>query len=252
MVALSLEPSSPQRYALPTTSPSRRRRRRRHGGWNAGSAARRSWVPCWALPLTSCVTLDKWLRLSAQASSPVKRERSAHLGGRSFAMARSRWCQGAPHPPGQGMPGDRSHGHQRQLPPPSRSPPLRRHPYMTPRAPRRSLPQSVSGPESRAPPAASSSAGHRVRHLPSSPRIAAQTPIAARSSASGDVAPVRPRAPGCRAPRPLLLGSCARGSGAGAGLGAGRSPRARSRGCSEKQRGSRQPAWAGWAGRSAW
>uniref|UniRef100_A0A8D1G6T7 Arf-GAP with GTPase, ANK repeat and PH domain-containing protein 3 n=1 Tax=Sus scrofa TaxID=9823 RepID=A0A8D1G6T7_PIG len=163
-------------------------------------------------------------------------------------MARSRWCQGAPHPPGQGMPGDRSHGHQRQLPPPSRSPPLRRHPYMTPRAPRRSLPQSVSGPESRAPPAASSSAGHRVRHLPSSPRIAAQTPIAARSSASGDVAPVRPRAPGCRAPRPLLLGSCARGSGAGAGLGAGRSPRARSRGCSEKQRGSRQPAWAGWAG----
>uniref|UniRef100_A0A8D1R2B0 Arf-GAP with GTPase, ANK repeat and PH domain-containing protein 3 n=1 Tax=Sus scrofa TaxID=9823 RepID=A0A8D1R2B0_PIG len=166
-------------------------------------------------------------------------------------MARSRWCQGAPHPPGQGMPGDRSHGHQRQLPPPSRSPPLRRHPYMTPRAPRRSLPQSVSGPESRAPPAASSSAGHRVRHLPSSPRIAAQTPIAARSSASGDVAPVRPRAPGCRAPRPLLLGSCARGSGAGAGLGAGRSPRARSRGCSEKQRGSRQPAWAGWAGRSA-
>uniref|UniRef100_A0A8D1YAK8 Arf-GAP with GTPase, ANK repeat and PH domain-containing protein 3 n=1 Tax=Sus scrofa TaxID=9823 RepID=A0A8D1YAK8_PIG len=154
-------------------------------------------------------------------------------------MARSRWCQGAPHPPGQGMPGDRSHGHQRQLPPPSRSPPLRRHPYMTPRAPRRSLPQSVSGPESRAPPAASSSAGHRVRHLPSSPRIAAQTPIAARSSASGDVAPVRPRAPGCRAPRPLLLGSCARGSGAGAGLGAGRSPRARSRGCSEKQRGRR-------------
>lgn len=45
-------------------------------------------------------------------------------------------------------------------------------PYMTPRAPRRSLSQLVSGPGSRAPPAASSSAGHRVRHLPSSPRIA--------------------------------------------------------------------------------
>lgn len=45
-------------------------------------------------------------------------------------------------------------------------------PYMTPRAPRRSLSQLVLGPGSRAPPAASSSAGHRVRHLPSSPRIA--------------------------------------------------------------------------------
>lgn len=48
---------------------------------------------------------------------------------------------------------------------------------MTPQAPRRSLPQSASGPGSRAPPAASS-AGHRVRHLPGSPRIAARTPIA--------------------------------------------------------------------------
>lgn len=44
-------------------------------------------------------------------------------------------------------------------------------PYMTPRTPRRSLSQHVSGPRSRAPPGASSSAGHRVRHLPSSPRI---------------------------------------------------------------------------------
>lgn len=81
---------------------------------------------------------------------------------------------------------------------------------MTPQAPRRSLPQSVSGPGSRAPPAASSSAGHRVRHLPGSPR----TPIAVQSSASKDVAPVRPCAPGRREPCPQLPGSSARGAGA--------------------------------------
>lgn len=93
VVAPSLEPSSPRRYALPTTSPSRRRRRR-HRGWSAGSAAGRSWVPCWVLPLTSCVTLDKWLRLSAQVSSPVKRERRAHLGGRPWSP-RAQLCHGA-------------------------------------------------------------------------------------------------------------------------------------------------------------
>lgn len=122
-------------------------------------------------------------------------------------------------PPGPGMPGDRGHGRQHQLPPPSRGPPRRHHPYMAPQAPRRSLPRSVSGPGGRAPPAASSSGGHRVRHLPSSPRIAAQTPTAAQSSARKDVAPVSPRAPGRRAPRPLLPGSCARGDGAGPGRG---------------------------------
>lgn len=45
-------------------------------------------------------------------------------------------------------------------PSPRPAPQLRRHPYMTPQAPRRSLPQSVSGPGSRAPPVASSSGGH--------------------------------------------------------------------------------------------
>lgn len=89
----SLEPSLPCRHALSTTSPSRRRRQRQ-GGWNAGSAAGRSWVPCWALPLTSCMTLDKWLRLSAQASSPVKRERSAQLAGGPWSPS-ARLCNGA-------------------------------------------------------------------------------------------------------------------------------------------------------------
>lgn len=43
-------------------------------------------------------------------------------------MARSRWCQGSPHPPSPGMPGDRGRDRQRQLPPPSRGPPRRRPP----------------------------------------------------------------------------------------------------------------------------
>lgn len=35
------------------------------GGGGGTEGGTRSWVPCWALPLTSWVTLDKWLRLSA-------------------------------------------------------------------------------------------------------------------------------------------------------------------------------------------
>lgn len=59
-----------------------------------GLRSRRSWVPCWALPLTTGMTLDKWLRLSAQASSPVKRERSAHLAGRPWSPS-AQLCKGA-------------------------------------------------------------------------------------------------------------------------------------------------------------
>lgn len=87
-------------------------------------------------------------------------------------------------------------------------------PYMTPRTPRRSLSQLVSGPGSRAPPAASSSAGHRVRHLPSSPEIAprrqsqpcakpAKTWLPA-GAASSEVAVL-----------PSASGTCARAAGAG-------------------------------------
>lgn len=114
--------------------------------------------------------------------------------------------------PGRGPPPRPGHGRQHQLPQPSRGPPHRCRPYMTPQAPRRSLPQSVLGPGSRAPPRASSSTGHRAGHLPSSPR----TPIAAQPSASRDVAPVRPCALGAPAPPPLWAAAQA-GPGAGPG-----------------------------------
>lgn len=115
MVAPSLVPGSLRRYDPPTTSPSRRRRRR-HGERNAGSAAGRSWVPCWALPLTNCVTLAEWLRLSAQASSPVKGELCTHLAGHPRSPSAqlrnraSRLCQGPhTHPAwGPGRPWSRS------------------------------------------------------------------------------------------------------------------------------------------------
>lgn len=86
---------------------------------------------------------------------------------------------------------------------------------MTPRALRRSLPQSVSGPGGRVPPAASSSAGHRVRHLPSSPQIAARTPIPKQLSTSGDVAPGRHCEPGSRELRPREVRARHRGRGHG-------------------------------------
>lgn len=92
------------------------------------------------------------------------------------------------------------------LPPPSPQTP----PYMTPRAPRRSLSQLVSGPGSRAPPVASSSAGHRVSHLPSSPRIAPrrQSQLSARQRRPGSRQALR--AGGAVGPAPSFREVCAR------------------------------------------
>lgn len=97
--------------------------------------------------------------------------------GAACATARSRRCQGGPHTHPHPRPGGNAGRPWSRSPTPTpaalpRGPPRRRHPYMTPQAPRRSLPRSVSGPGSRAPPAASSSGGHRVLHLPGSPRTA--------------------------------------------------------------------------------
>lgn len=136
-----------------------------------------------------------------------------------------------------------------------RGPPRRRHPYMIPQAPRRSLPQSVSGPGSRAPPAASSSGGHRVLHLPGSPRNARpgrQSPRQVSPPPAKDVAPGKPRAPRRRTPRPLLPGSCARTRTRGAGRG-GAKGLGRDRGGAKglgAEIGVQRGVGSGWPGRA--
>lgn len=147
-------------------------------------------------------------------------------------MARSRRCQGPHTHPARGRQETVITVADTSFPPPSRGPPRRRPPYMTPQAPRRSLPQSVSGPGSRVPPAASSSAGHRVRHLPSSPRM----PIAAQSLASKTWLPSGPARRGPASPAPSFREPCARRWGGGAeGQGVGPRDRgARLRPCGGK------------------
>lgn len=180
----------------------------------------------------------------------MKRERSAHLGGRPWNPS-AQVCNSAESAV-SGVPTPTQPGHARSpwsrssTPTPSAlpRPAPQAPPYMTPQAPRRSLPQSVSGPGGWAPPAASSSAGHRVRHLPGSPG----TPIAVQSSASQDVAPVRPCAPGRRERCPQLPGSSARGAGADL-RPEGRSQGARCRRCCGKVRAVRvRPGRAGQGG----
>lgn len=148
-------------------------------------------------------------------------------------MARSRRCQGPHTHPARGRQETVITVANTSFPPPSRGPPRRRPPYMTPQAPRRSLPQSVSGPGSRAPPAASSSAGHRVRHLPSSPRM----PIAAQSLASKTWLPSGPARRGSASPAPSFRELCARSWGGGAEELAGGGPGAEGlRGCGGRAR----------------
>lgn len=163
-------------------------------------------------------------------------------------MARSRRCQGPHTHPARGRQETVNTVAKTSFPPPSRGPPRRRPPYMTPQAPRRSLPQSVSGPGSRAPPAASSSAGHRVRHLPSSPRM----PIAAQSLASKTWLPSGPARRGSASPAPSFRELCARSWGGGAeGLGrvgAG-GPRGQATRLWRKGEGSLGPSWEGRARR---
>lgn len=142
--------------------------------------SRAVWVPCRAPPLTGCVTLDWCLRPSACLRLLTSDRGARRAPGRRPPRRRVGAVRGeAPHPvPARGEAS--GPGPLTPAPPPSRRSPVRpparppapqTPPYMTPRAPRRSLSRSISGPGSRAPPAASSSAGHRVRHLPGSPGI---------------------------------------------------------------------------------
>lgn len=152
--------------------------------------------------------------------------------GAACATARSRRCQGGlpthPHP----RPGGNARRPWSRSPTPTpaalpRGPPRRRHPYMTPQAPRRSLPRSVSGPGSRAPPAASSSGGHRVLHLPGSPRTARpgrQSPRQVSPPPAKTWLPAGPARQGAARPAPCFreAARAAPGRGGTKGLGRGR------------------------------
>lgn len=133
---------------------------------------------------------------------------------RSVAKERSRRCPGSPHPPRTGD--TRSPWSPPLTPAPAAlpRPTPQAPPYMTPQAQRRSLPRPVSGPGSQAPPAASSSTGHRVRHVPRSPRAAGarQSPRSARPTETWLPAVVA--RPDALRPSPAS-GKCARGAGAG-------------------------------------
>jgi hypothetical protein len=163
------------------------------------------------------MTLDKWLRLSLftrerRTQRSPRTARRARV--RSFAKALSRCCRGPLHPPRSG---DARSPWLTPAPAALPRPSAQTPPYMTPRAPRRSLPQSVLGPGSRIPPAAFSSAGHQVRHLPSSPgrQSRRRTPPAETWLPAGAANQGSPQAP------PPASGKCACDAGAWPGRGRG-------------------------------
>lgn len=171
---------------------------------------------------------------------------------RIFATAPTRTCWGPPTPrPARGHQGTVATS-SHQLPPLSPTwlgPSHRRHPYMTPQAPRRSPPQSVLGPGGRDSPAASSSASNTLRHLPSSPGIATGTPIPVQRWLGQRRRGSRqaPRAGMPRAPPQLPEDACAPRGGAQCrgGGAAGPQAAARATGRREEVSSAGRGSWAG-------